>query len=143
MNQNEIKEAFEKWARPRHYDCDTKHERSPQVMDNPLNPYGDETTNHCFQSYKAARAESAKEIEELKAEISKLKYDLFHANLDSDVWQSASNARDVKLAAIAEKLNSEELVEKVAKTISGAPFPSSKSIGKARAAIAAIKQEIL
>ena len=27
------REAFEKWARPRNYDCDTGHERSLQVME--------------------------------------------------------------------------------------------------------------
>jgi hypothetical protein len=50
----DCREAFEAWARPRNYDLDTPHSAGACVMENPLNPYGDETTNHCFQAWQAA-----------------------------------------------------------------------------------------
>jgi hypothetical protein len=52
---DEIREAFEKWAISNNYDIETRH-KEKWLMDNPLNPYGDEITNHCFQAWRAALA---------------------------------------------------------------------------------------
>lgn len=60
-NNTEAREAFEKWARSRNYDCDTPH-TCPQVLENPLNPYGDKTTNHCFQAWQAALSTLPREV---------------------------------------------------------------------------------
>ncbi len=44
-------------------------------------------------------------------------------------------------AAVREYLGSEEVVERVAKEFSGAPFPSTRSLSKARAALSSIMEQ--
>ena len=74
-----------------------------------------------FEDYirQAARAESAKELAEKDAEIERLKrvvaelasenaalkQSVIAANLDSDVWQTASNARDKEIERIADAIH--------------------------------------
>lgn len=49
-------------------------------------------------------------------------------------------AAKTKLTSLIEAMESPEMVEKFAIAISGAPFPSAKSIGKAKAVLAALEK---
>lgn len=53
--QKQMREEFETWAKPRNYDVDKRHDDYwLERYGTPLNPYGDDTTNHCYQAWQTA-----------------------------------------------------------------------------------------